>query len=109
MTRITFISHDGDETLVDAKDGVSVMENAVRNDVPGIDGECGGACACATCHVHIDDAWIDRVGVADAMERNMLEFADDVRTTSRLSCQIAVTPGLAGLVVRTPEQQHSQM
>lgn len=109
MTRITFVSHDGEETIVDAKDGVSVMENAVRNDVPGIDGECGGACACATCHVHIDDAWIDRVGTADAMERNMLEFAEDVRPTSRLSCQISVTPELAGLVVRTPEQQHSQM
>jgi 2Fe-2S ferredoxin len=77
----------------------------LRNNVPGIDAECGGACACATCHVYVADAWIDVVGKAQDMEQDMLDFASDVRENSRLSCQIKIAPNLDGLVVTTPSQQ----
>lgn len=105
MTRISFVSPAGKVSTVDVKDGLSVMEAAVRNDVPGIDGECGGACACATCHVYIADEWLERVGEAPEMEQNMLEFANNLRPTSRLSCQITLRAELDGLVVHTPENQ----
>jgi 2Fe-2S ferredoxin len=82
-----------------------VMETALRNNVPGIDAECGGACACATCHVYVADDWIDVVGKAQDMEQDMLDFASDVRENSRLSCQIKIAPNLDGLVVSTPAQQ----
>jgi len=81
------------------------MEAAIRNLVPGIEAECGGACACATCHVHVDDKWMDATGKAAPMEEDMLDFAFDVRPTSRLSCQIKVTDELDGLIVRVPERQ----
>lgn len=90
---------------VDAVSGSTVMETAVRNSVPGILGECGGACACATCHVYIDDAWVDAVGDPEPMEEDMLDFALDVRPNSRLSCQIRVRDDLDGLVVHTPARQ----
>jgi 2Fe-2S ferredoxin len=81
------------------------METAIRNSVPGIVAECGGACSCATCHVHVDEAWTEKVGPPSPMEEDMLDFAFDVRPTSRLSCQIKVSEGLDGLVVHTPQQQ----
>jgi 2Fe-2S ferredoxin len=81
------------------------MENAIRQSVPGIEAECGGACACATCHVYVDDAWTEIVGKPAAMEEDMLDFAFDVRPNSRLSCQIKVTDALDGLVVSVPERQ----
>lgn len=90
---------------VDAVTGATVMETAVQNSVPGILGECGGACACATCHVYIDDAWVDAVGDPEPMEEDMLDFALDVRPNSRLSCQIRVRAELDGLVVHTPARQ----
>lgn len=105
MPKITYIEHDGTEHVVDAEVGMTVMEAAVKNNVPGIEAECGGACACATCHVYVDPAWKDRTGTAEEMEEDMLDFAFDVRETSRLSCQIKVTPELDGLVVRVPEKQ----
>lgn len=105
MTKITIVAHDGTRFDIDAANGSTVMENAVRNSVPGIEAECGGACACATCHVYVDDAWTARVGAPEAMEEDMLDFAFDVRPTSRLSCQIKVTAGLDGLVVQVPEKQ----
>lgn len=105
MPRITYIEHDGTERTVDAEVGATVMETAIRNNVPGIVAECGGACSCATCHVHVDEAWKEKVGPPSAMEEDMLDFAFDVRPTSRLSCQIKVTEELDGLVVHTPEQQ----
>jgi ferredoxin, 2Fe-2S len=95
MTKIT----------VDAENGSTVMENAVKNGIPGIDAECGGACACATCHVYVDEAWAEKTGTPSAMEEDMLDFAFDVRPTSRLSCQLKVRDDLDGLVVRTPERQ----
>ncbi|MBB3932831.1 2Fe-2S ferredoxin [Kaistia hirudinis] len=105
MAKITYIAFDGTEYVVEAKDGSTVMENAVRNAVPGIEAECGGACACATCHVYVDPAWVEATGEPEPMEEDMLDFAHDVQPTSRLSCQIRVSPALDGLVVRVPESQ----
>lgn len=106
MTKITYIEHSGKEHAVEVVDGMSVMEGAIKHGVPGIEADCGGACACATCHVYVDDAWIEKTGKASSMEESMLDFANDVEPTSRLSCQIKVTPALDGLVVRIPESQH---
>lgn len=105
MTKISIVAFDGTRFDVDAENGSTVMENAIRNAVPGIEAECGGACACATCHVYVDDAWSEKVGAPEAMEEDMLDFAFDVRPTSRLSCQIKVRDELDGLVVHVPERQ----
>ena len=105
MTKLTYIAHDGTRFDVDAENGSTVMENAIRNAVPGIEAECGGACACATCHVYVDEAWTDIVGEPESMEEDMLDFAYDVRPNSRLSCQIKVRDALDGLIVRVPERQ----
>ena len=105
MPRIIFIEHDGNERVVDVAVGTTVMENAIKNGVPGIVAECGGACSCATCHVHVDEVWSAKVGKPSPMEEDMLDFAFDVRPTSRLSCQIKMTDELDGLVVHTPEKQ----
>jgi 2Fe-2S ferredoxin len=106
MPKITYIEHNGTEHALEVKNGLSVMEGAVKNNVPGIDADCGGACACATCHVYVDGAWIDKVGTKSAMEESMLDFAENVEANSRLSCQIKVADALDGLVVRMPESQH---
>ena len=106
MAKITYIEHDGTEHAVEVKPGLSVMEGAIRNRIPGIDADCGGACACATCHVYVDDAWSEKTGEASAMEESMLDFAEAVEDNSRLSCQIKVTDALDGLVVTMPESQH---
>jgi 2Fe-2S ferredoxin len=106
MAKITYIEHDGTEHTVDVKTGLSVMEGAIKNNIPGIDADCGGACACATCHVYVDDAWSSKTGEKSAMEESMLDFAENVEPSSRLSCQIKVTDDLEGLVVRMPESQH---
>jgi 2Fe-2S ferredoxin len=105
MAKITYVAPNGERYEVEADAGSTVMENAVRNGVPGIDADCGGACSCATCHVYVDDAWIEKVGPREPMEEDMLDFAFEVAETSRLSCQIRVTDALDGLVVRIPEQQ----
>lgn len=105
MAKITYIAFDGTQFDVDAPNGSTVMENAIKQGVPGIEAECGGACACATCHVYVDDAWKAVVGEPAPMEEDMLDFAYDVQPTSRLSCQIRVTDALDGLIVRVPERQ----
>jgi 2Fe-2S ferredoxin len=105
MARITFIQPDGREQTVEAEPGMSVMEAAKMNLIEGIEAECGGACACATCHVYVDEAWREKTGTPEQMEEDMLDFAFDVRPNSRLSCQIRVTPELDGLIVRVPEKQ----
>ncbi|MEN0087287.1 MAG: 2Fe-2S iron-sulfur cluster-binding protein [Pseudomonadota bacterium] len=105
MPKLIFTTHDGQEFTVDAQVGSTVMENATRNGVPGIEAECGGACACATCHVYVDEAAMDKVGSADAMEEDMLDFAFEVKPNSRLSCQIKVTEELDGLALTVPSQQ----
>jgi 2Fe-2S ferredoxin len=106
MAKITYIEHDGTEHVVDVKTGLSVMEGAVKNNIPGIDADCGGACACATCHVYVDEAWRGKTGEESAMEESMLDFAENVEENSRLSCQIKVSDELDGLTVRMPESQH---
>ena len=106
MPKITYIAFDGNETTVDAKEGMSVMQTAVNNGVDGIVAECGGACSCATCHVYVDEGWFDKLPEAQAMEKEMLDFVMSPEPTSRLSCQIKVTPELDGLVVNTPESQY---
>lgn len=106
MAKITYIEFDGTEHQVDVRTGLSVMEGAVRNNIPGIDADCGGACACATCHVYVDEAWREATGERSAMEDSMLDFAENVAENSRLSCQIRVTDALDGLVVKMPEDQH---
>ncbi len=105
MTKITYVAFDGARFEVEAENGSTVMENAIRNAVPGIEAECGGACACATCHVYVEEEWSDVVGPPNPMEEDMLDFAYDVRPTSRLSCQIKVSDELDGLVVQVPERQ----
>lgn len=105
MPKITFIDFSGTARTVDAQVGATVMETAIHNNVPGIEAECGGSCACATCHVYVDEAWHEKTGMPSAMEEDMLDFAYDVRPNSRLSCQIKVTEELDGLVVHTPERQ----
>ncbi len=105
MPKITYITFSGKEHRIEAPLGSTVMENAVKNQVPGIEAECGGACACATCHVYVDSAWKQAAGAPEPMEEDMLDFAYDVRSESRLSCQITMTDALDGLVVRIPERQ----
>ncbi|HTK36013.1 MAG TPA: 2Fe-2S iron-sulfur cluster-binding protein [Caulobacteraceae bacterium] len=106
MAKITYIEFDGTEHPVEVRNGLSVMEGAIKNNVPGIDADCGGACACATCHVYVDEAWREKVGGPSAMEESMLDFAEGVEANSRLSCQIKVSDALGGLIVRMPESQH---
>ncbi|MGE0044604.1 MAG: 2Fe-2S iron-sulfur cluster-binding protein [Hyphomonadaceae bacterium] len=106
MPKIIYIEHTGKEHEIDVPEGQSVMEGAIKHGIPGIDADCGGACACATCHVYVDEAFLDRTGEASSMEQSMLDFANDVETNSRLSCQIKVTAALDGLRVRMPKSQH---
>lgn len=105
MANLTFIAADGTRYQVEAETGSTVMENAIRNGVPGIEAECGGACACATCHVYVDEAFKEKVGEPEPMEEDMLDFAYEVKPTSRLSCQIRVRDELDGLTVTVPERQ----
>jgi 2Fe-2S ferredoxin len=105
MPKITYIDHSGVSRVVEGEIGSTVMETAIRNGIPGIVAECGGACACATCHVYVEQPWDAKVGKPQPMEEDMLDFGYDVRANSRLSCQIKITADLDGLVVRTPEHQ----
>jgi len=106
MPTIHYILQDGSRRSVDAKAGSTVMENAIRGNIRGIDAECGGSCSCATCHVYVDDAFIERLPPADEMESELLEgVAAERRRGSRLSCQLTVTAELEGLTVRVPETQ----
>ncbi|MEM7075095.1 MAG: 2Fe-2S iron-sulfur cluster-binding protein [Pseudomonadota bacterium] len=106
MVKITFIEHSGTQHEVEAKPGLTVMEVARDNNVPGIEADCGGACACSTCHVYVDAAWVGQLPQKDPMEEDMLDFAyePDVER-SRLTCQIKVTDDMDGLVVNVPERQ----
>ena len=106
MPKITYIDSSGKERQVEGKNGMTVMETAIKHNIPGIDADCGGACACATCHVYVDAAFMDKVGKPSAMEQSMLDFAENVKENSRLSCQIKIRDDLDGLRVTTPESQH---
>ncbi|WP_338279385.1 2Fe-2S iron-sulfur cluster-binding protein [Sinorhizobium sp. KGO-5] len=105
MVKLTISASDGRPFEIDAAPGTTLMENAVRNSVPGIEAECGGACACATCHVYVDEEWKGRVGPPNDIEKDMLDFAYDVRENSRLSCQIKLSEAIDGLKVEVPERQ----
>jgi 2Fe-2S ferredoxin len=105
MPQITYIEYDGRSHVVEVKLDLSVMEGALKNNVPGIEADCGGACSCATCHCYIDEAWTERVGPPSELERSMLDFADEVQANSRLGCQIKMTEALSGLVVSMPKTQ----
>lgn len=105
MAKIVFVEHDGTEHEVDAQNGASVMLAAVNNGVPGIDADCGGACSCATCHVYVQDEWLEKLGEVTPIEEAMLSLSSDRKDNSRLSCQIEVSDELDGLVVQTPEFQ----
>ncbi|HEX4893638.1 MAG TPA: 2Fe-2S iron-sulfur cluster-binding protein [Hyphomicrobiaceae bacterium] len=108
MVKLTFVGPDGRTYPVDIEAGSSARDAALFNDVPGIDGDCGGVCACATCHVHVDSAWIDRVGrlTEGSMESELLQFAEGATETSRLACQISLEADLDGLVLHVPAQQY---
>jgi len=105
MAKVTYIEFDGTPHIAEVESGLSVMEGAISNNIPGIEAECGGACSCATCHVYVDSAWIEATGSAGHLEEDMLECAMDLQDNSRLSCQIEVSDELDGLIVRMPELQ----
>ena len=105
MAKITYIEFSGKTHTVDVENGLSVMEGAVQNDIPGIDADCGGACACATCHVYVDEKWFDKLVKKTDAEQDMLDMAFEPNKSSRLSCQITVTDELDGLVVKMPSKQ----
>ena len=105
MAKITFIDFEGTERTVDGKVGDSVMEAATTNDIPGIDADCGGACACATCHVYVSEDWMSVVGKPDDLEAEMLDVAEEVKENSRLSCQLKLSDEMDGLIITTPESQ----
>jgi ferredoxin, 2Fe-2S len=106
MAKITYVEHSGKEHVVEVRSGMTVMEGARDNGIPGIEADCGGACACSTCHVYVDPAWVGKLPAKQAMEADMLDFAwnpDPVR--SRLTCQLKVSDALDGLKVLMPERQ----
>ena len=106
MAKITYIEHSGVEHTYEVANGLTVMEGARDNNVPGIEADCGGACACSTCHVYLHPDWVEKLPAKDAMESDMLDFAyEPNETTSRLTCQIKVTDALDGLIVLLPEKQ----
>ncbi|WP_335613900.1 2Fe-2S iron-sulfur cluster-binding protein [Hyphomonas oceanitis] len=108
MVKVTFVSSNGTRREVEVAEGETAREAALFNGVPGIDGDCGGVCACATCHVHIDPAWIDIVGrlMEGAAEAELLQFAEGANQYSRLACQIPIVTTLEGLVLHVPAQQY---
>jgi 2Fe-2S ferredoxin len=106
MPRVTFIAHDGQSRAVEVPAGTTLMRAATDHRVPGIDGDCGGLCACGTCHVYVEAPWSAKTGVRTAGEDDMLNFAAELRDSSRLACQITVTDELDGLVVSLPAGQH---
>jgi 2Fe-2S ferredoxin len=108
MPKITFVAHDGTEHVVEVEAGTTARDAAVDNEIPGIDGDCGGNCACATCHIFVADDWINAVGKAEpeSIEAELIQFADDYTENSRLACQITMSDELDGLVLNMPLAQH---
>ena len=105
MTKITYKDFKGNSKTIDVANGLSVMEGAIQNDIPGIDADCGGSMACATCHVYVEDKWLDKVLKAEEAEVDMIDMAIEPKKNSRLSCQLIVSNELDGLTVTTPEKQ----
>ena len=105
MTKITYIEHNGKEHTIDVQNGLTVMEGAIQNDIPGIDADCGGSMACATCHVYVKDDWYDKLDEKSEGEDDMIDQAYEPKKNSRLSCQLIVSDELDGIVVTTPSKQ----
>ena len=105
MPKITYKDKDGVSKTIEVENGLSVMEGAIQNDIPGIDDDCGGAMACATCHVYVEEKWLDKLPKAEEAEVDMIDMAHEPKKNSRLSCQITVTEELDGLTVTTQEKQ----
>ena len=105
MPKITYIEHNGKSHTTEVPKELSVMEGALQNNIPGIDADCGGACACATCHVYVDEKWFDKLQKKDDAEQDMLDMAFEPKKNSRLACQITATDELDGLVVKVPSKQ----
>ena len=105
MAKITYITNDNQNHTIEVQNGLSVMEGAVQNDIPGIDADCGGGMACATCHVYINDDWFDKLPTKEDGEEDMLDMAFEPKKNSRLSCQIIVSDELNGLTVHIPSKQ----
>ena len=105
MPKITYEDNQGNSKILEVENGLSVMEGAIQNDVQGIDADCGGSMACATCHVYVEEKWLDKIPKAEEAEEDMIDMAFEPKKNSRLSCQLIVTDDLDGLKVRTPEKQ----
>ena len=105
MPKITYIEHNGKSHTAEVPKELSVMEGALQNNIPGIDADCGGACACATCHVYVDEKWFDKLQKKEDAEQDMLDMAFEPKKNSRLACQITATDELDGLVVKVPSKQ----
>ena len=105
MPKIVYKEKSGESKTIDVENGLSVMEGAIQNNVPGIDADCGGSMACATCHVYVQEDWLDKLNKIEDSEQDMLDMAHNPKKNSRLSCQLIVTDELNGLVVTTPEKQ----
>jgi 2Fe-2S ferredoxin len=105
MAKITFTDHKGNSKTIEIENGLSVMEGAIQNDIPGIDADCGGAMACATCHVYVEEKWLNKLPKSEEGEVDMIDMAYEPKKNSRLSCQLIVSDELDGLIVTTPEKQ----
>ena len=105
MPKITYIDQKGESKTIDVENGLTVMEGAIQNNIPGIDADCGGSMACATCHVYVEDSWLNKIPQAEDAENDMIDMAYNPKKNSRLSCQIIDTEELDGLIVTTPEKQ----
>mgnify|MGYP001222265785 FL=1 len=105
MPKITYIESSGNKKTIDVPNGLTVMEGAIQNNVPGIDADCGGGMACATCHVYVSDEWTDKLPKIEDGEQDMLDMAFEPKKNSRLSCQLVITDELDGLIVNLPEKQ----
>ena len=105
MPKITYIEQNGNTKTIEVENGLTVMEGAVQNNIPGIDADCGGGMACATCHVYVEDSWLNKIPKAEDAEQDMIDMAYKPNKNSRLSCQIVVSDKIDGLTVTTPEKQ----
>ena len=105
MPKITYIEHNDNSKTIEVENGLTVMEGAIQNNIPGIDADCGGSMACATCHVYVEESWLNKLSKAEDSEQDMIDMAYKPEKNSRLSCQIVVSEEIDGLVVSTPEKQ----
>ena len=105
MAKITYKDQEGNSKTIEVENGLSVMEGAIQNDIPGIDADCGGSMACATCHVYVEEKWLDKLPKAEEGEVDMIDMAFEPKKNSRLSCQLIVSDELEGLQVTTPAKQ----